>query len=715
MQTTTTPVDTALAASVRTPDYDKLRGIGQRLQAQFLNYERDRRLAELRWAKSARQYLGIYDPEVESQIEKNRSKAYPKLTRVKCVSMLSRLMNLLFPSNEKNWTVTSTPVPNLSEEDLNTILSALKMSTDPSVPLEDKMIELAVQEFAKERSRNLEREIQDQLSEVGGSRMVDYVSLCRKVLMSGIIYGMGVLKGPFIRMQLQRTWVHDPMTGTITPQTTNAFRPQFEFVPIWDYYPDMSAKYLHQMDGQFQRLVMARHQVRELANNDEYFGDVIKKYLAEHPKGNYKRRTYEAEVKAMGVQNNVNDQDGRKYEILVWDGYIPARDLAATGEEIPEDKMSDQIEAIVWLLDGEVIKADMNPWVRLDVDKKVNTYHHFIFEEDESTLTGNGLPNIVRDSAMAVAAGSRMMLDNASVICGPNLEINTDLMRMDQDLTSVHAYKTWYREGLGADAGVAAIRDLKFDSHLDELLKVTNLFREFADTETFIGPATGGDMSKGPSEPFRTATGASILKGDAALPFKDVVRNFDLFTQSVISSMVAFNEQFNPKQTIKGDHQVIPLGSTSLIAKEVRGMTLDNLAVTLAPEDARYINRYELLRERLATRDIDLLSGIVCDKEEAKRRDKAAESAAAEQRQQTEELLRAEMRKTLAEATKNLTQADKNAAAADETQAALMMDTINASLGTLEGDLNDGQSEGNAGKAKGGAGASAGNPAPKQG
>lgn len=715
MQTTTTPVDAALAASIRTPDYDKLRGIGQRLQAQFLNYERDRRLAELRWAKSARQYLGIYDPEVESQIEKTRSKAYPKLTRVKCVSMLSRLMNLLFPSNEKNWTVTNTPVPNLSEEDLNTILTALKMNADPNVPLEDKMIELAVQEFAKERSHNLEREIQDQLSEVGGSRMVDYVSLCRKVLMSGIIYGMGVLKGPFIRMQMQRTWVHDPVVGTITPQTTNAFRPQFEFVPIWDYYPDMSAKYLHQMDGQFQRLVMARHQVRELANNDEYFGDVIKKYLTEHPKGNYKRRTYEAEVKAMGVQNNVNDQDGRKYEILVWDGYIPARDLAATGEDIPEDKMSDQIEAIVWLLDGEVIKADMNPWVRLDVDKKVNTYHHFIFEEDESTLTGNGLPNIVRDSAMAVAAGSRMMLDNASVICGPNLEINTDLMRMDQDLTSVHAYKTWYREGLGADAGVAAIRDLKFDSHLDELLKVTNLFREFADTETFIGPATGGDMSKGPSEPFRTATGASILKGDAALPFKDVVRNFDLFTQSVISSMVAFNEQFNPKQTIRGDHQVIPLGSTSLIAKEVRGMTLDNLAATLAPEDARYINRYELLRERLATRDIDLLSGIVCDKEEAKRRDKAAESAAAEQRQQTEELLRAEMRKTLAEATKNLTQADKNAAAADETQAAVMMDTINASLGTLEGDLNDGQSEGNAGKAKGGAGASAGNPAPKQG
>ena len=716
MQMTTTPADPAFAP--RTPDFTKLKAIGMRLQSQFTAYERDRRLAELRWAKSARQFLGIYDPEVEAQIEKNRSKAYPKLTRVKCVSMLSRMMNLLFPSSEKNWSLTCTPVPNLSEEDLTLILSTLQVNSDPSVPLEDKMIELAIQEFAKERSRNLEREIEDQLAEIGGSRMVDYVSLCRKVLMSGIIYGMGVLKGPFIRMQMQRTWerAQDPVTGqsTLRSQTVNAFRPQFEFVPIWDYYPDMSAKYLHQMDGQYQRIVMARHQVRELADRDDFFGDVIKQYLKDNPKGNYKRRTYEGEVKAMGVQNNVNDQDGRKYEILVWDGYIPARDLAAAGEDIPEDQMGDQIEAIVWLLNGEVIKADMNPWVRLDVDQKVNTYHHFIFEEDESTITGNGLPNIMRDSAMAVAASSRMLLDNAGVICGPNLEVNLDLVRMDQDLTGIHAYKTWYREGVGPEASIPAVRNIQIDAHLDELLKTINLFREFADTETFISPATGGDMSKGPSEPFRTATGASMLKGDAALPFKDVVRNFDLFTQSVISSIVAFNAQFNPKQTIKGDHQVVPLGSTSLIAKEIRGMVLDNLAATLSPEDARYINRYELLRERLSSRDVDLLSGIICDKDEAKRRDDAANQAAQGQQEQTQELLRAEVRKILAEGVKNLTQADKNTAMANAEEAATMTQTLNTALGQLEGDVNVGRTD-DAGGAKAGDGTPPGNPAPKQG
>lgn len=687
LQQNTAPADAALKASVRVPNFDKLKQLGQRMGALFLEYERDRRLCELRWAKAARQFLGQYDPDIERMLEKTRSSAYPKLTRVKCVSMLSRLMNLLFPSSEKNWTVTCSKVPNLTEEDMQMVLDAIGANTDPNMTIEDKLIELAIVEFAKERSANLELEIEDQLQELGGDKQVDYVALCRKVLMSGIIYGMGVLKGPFARIQQQRTWARNEQ-GKLIPKVIDAYRPQFEFTAIWDYYPDMSAKYLHQMDGQFQRIVLSRHQLRDLADRPDFFADVITAYLRDHPKGNYKRRTYEAEIKAMGSQVNVNDQSGRKYEVLVWDGYISGHEMLAAGFDVTDDKLSEQTEAIVWVLDGEVIKCDMNPWVMLDVNFKVNTYHHFIFEEDESTITGNGLPNIMRDSQMAVAGGARMLLDNASVTCGPQLEVNLALLRQDQDLSSVHAYKVWYRDDMGVDASVPAVKNISIDSHMTELMKVIDLFKDFADTETFVNAATGGDMQKGPSEPFRTATGASLLKGDAALPFKDVVRNFDIFTQSVISSVVAFNAQFNPKATIRGDHQVIPRGATSLIAKEVRGMVLDNLAQTLSPEDQRYLNRWALLRERLAVRDVDVAGGLLCSKDEAKQRDAAAEAQAKAKADQLDELMRAEVRKILADAVKALTQSDKNAAAADATSAKTQIEVANQMLGQLEGDVN---------------------------
>lgn len=691
------PAASSLEQGARKLNEGALNGWGQRLMAQFGDYERDRRLAELKWARNARQFLGIYDPDIEGSIDKSRSAAYPKLTRVKCISMVSRLMNMMFPAGDKNWSLEASPVPNLDEKDLSRILAAIT-GGDPNKPLEDQVIEIAIKEFAQQRAKNLETVIEDQLCELGGSRAIDYPSLCRKVLYSGVVYGMGVLKGPYVRTQDQRNWVRNEKTGVIEVKKSLAYRPQFDWLPIWDYYPDLSAKYRWQMDGQFERVVMSRHQVRQLADRPDFFGERIKNYLKDHQVGNYKRRGYETELKAMGPQNNVNDNDGRKYEAIIWDGYVQGSDLAAAGVNVSEEQMADMVEAVVWILDGVVIKAEFNPWAELDVDTKVNSYHHFIFEEDESTLFGNGLPNIMRDSQMSVAATARMLLDNASVTCGPQLELNRDLLdeRVAQDVTSVRPYKIWYRKGTGADAVVPALKDININAHMDELLKVMVKFEGFADQETFVGPATGGDMQKTPSEPFRTAAGASMLRGDAALPFKDVVRNFDLFTQSVMGSIVAFNRQFNTDENVQGDAQVVPRGATSLVAKEVRGMAIDQMSTNLPEEEKRYLNHYAMLQERLRSRDFDAGS-MVCTPEEAKARDDAAAQQVQAQTQQMSELTAAEIRKTLADAVKAITQADKNAAGADAATIKSTLDALSAGALNEPGDPNsDAESAGSA-------------------
>jgi len=643
------------------PDPEKLKALGRKLASDFEMYERDRRTVEMRWAQNLRQFLGKYDPEIAARIPKERSRAYPKLTRIKCVSMVSRLMNLLFPSSEKNWGVEASPVPNLSVEDLQQVLDSLQQ--DPNAPITDDAITDAVNEFAAMRAENLEVEIEDQLAELGGGRMVSYIHLNRKVLMSGIMYGMGVLKGPQARTHKQRRWRFDQETNKVVPSEEVTLVPQFEFVPLWDYYPDMSANYTHQMDGQFQRMVMSRAQVRKLADNSEFFGDVIKKYLADHQSGNYKQKPFESELKAMGVNPNVNVNDGRKYEIILWDGGLSGHFLRGAGIDIPEDKLHEMVSAVVWVLDGVVIRANLNPWAIAGEENPISSYHHFIFEEDETLLTGTGLPFIMRDSQLGVCASARMILDNSGVVCGPQLEVNRSLLVPEANTTDVSAYRTWERDDESpATVNTPAVRSIQIDSHIDELLKVNELFRNFADQETFVNPQTGGDMQKGPSEPFRTAAGASMIQGQAALPFKDVVRNHDIFTESVIGSIILFNKYFNPKPSIKGDFQPVARGSTSLIAKEVRGMGYDSMAQTLQPEERLYIDWQRMLRERIAVRDMD--PQVMVDRAEAKRREEAQAESQQKQAQQQEEVIRAEVRKTLAEAVKNLTQSDKNAAGA---------------------------------------------------
>lgn len=665
---------------------EELRQLGQNLDRLFAQYVSDRRIAELRWTRNLRQYLGIYDPEIDKEMSQNRSRAYPRITRVKCISVLSRIMNLMFPGNERNWELRASPSPDMSPQDvMQAIQKAMQKAQEMGLqaPMDEEMIEAAVQTLADERAEELCELIDDQLQELGGDQTLDYVSLARKVAQSGILYGLGVLRGPFARPVTTTRWqmAPDMMTGQMMPAPAQVvqYKPLFEFLPVWDFYPDMSAKTFQQMDGYFTRMVMSRSQVRALKDRPDFFGDQIDQYLRRTPVGNYKAQPFETELRAMGVKINVNEMKSEtsKYEVIIWNGPVSGQYLQMAGVDVPEDRLADDIDAEIWMIDGNVIKADMNPWRKIGAD--VKTIHTFLFDEDDTSPVGNGLPNVMRDSQMSICAASRMLLDNASITCGPQLELNTDLLRPDQDLTALQSQKIWYREGTGADASQPAVRNITIDSHMEELLKTIDLFMKFADMETFVGPATGGDMSKGtmPSEPLRTAAGASMLRGDAALPFKDIIRNFDIFTQSLINALVQFNRMFNPTLAPEGDYNVIARGATSLIAKEVRGMQVDQLVQTLTPMEAAHVDERKLVEARFKVRD---LGDLLIPEDEAKRRKQQQQQAQQEQAQQAKEAAAANIRKLLSDAFKNVAQGQKNAANADAAAIESMLKVLEAGV-----------------------------------
>lgn len=414
-------------------DMDKLKKLAVILAGRFQQYEADRRQAEMRWLRNLRQYLGEYDPEILAQLGPNRSRAYPRVTRVKVISMVARLMNLLFPTSEKNYQILPSVVPSLPSEEMQKAIESIQLTPEMTDDDVNDMVNKAVREVADRRAKSLEDEIEDQLTELGGSRLHDYTLLCRKVLMSGVLYGVGVLKGPFVREVSETTYVRSTAGGVEAVNITS-LKPQFEPVDLWMYYPDMTARRWEQMDGAFERHIMSRHQLSKLADREDFFGDEIRAYLKSNQTGNYKRRTFETELRTIGVGSNVNDSSGRKYEVMEWTGRESAHTMAEIGFEVPEEMMGGEVGINIWMVDGVVIKADLNPWEELEPDMEVNSYHHFVFEEDDTSVLGSGLPNIIRDSQMSIAGAARMLLDNASVVCGPNLEVNVELLRDDQDV-----------------------------------------------------------------------------------------------------------------------------------------------------------------------------------------------------------------------------------------------------------------------------------------
>lgn len=666
-----------------TLDHTQLKRMGAILQSRFTQYENDRRPQELKWMRNLRQWLGEYDPEVKNSMGPIRSRAYPKLTRVKVISMVARLMNLLFPASEKNWGIRPSPVPNLPADVLaaavNEVFKTTPAAADAAMAGEemptdlDAKLEKAILDIAKRRAERLENTVEDQLAELGGSKEMDYVTLCREVLMSGVLYSLGVLKGPFVRETKCSKWRRN-LLGGIEVYEDVKFRPMFQCVNVWDYYPDMSARTFSEMDGQFERHVMSRHQLRALADRSDFFGEVIRDYLNRTQQGNYRARPFETDLHTAGVASNVNRTGGNKFEVIEWTGYDSGHTLKLAGFDIPDDQLNAEIEINFWMLEDEVIKADVSPWADMG-ENRVTMYHQFVYEKDDTALTGNGLPNVIRDSQMGVCAAARMVLDNGGVTSLSQFEVNTRLLRPDQDLGTIAPGKIWYRDDDGQSAQYPAIREIKIDSHIVELKQIVEMFSAFADQESFINPATGGDVQKMPSEPFRSAAGASMLKGDLALPFKDAIRNFDGFTISVISAMIAFNRQFNDDAETRGDYAPVARGSSSLVAKEVRGIQLDQYVQLMPAQEQAYVNWYSLARERAKVRDLPV-DDVLVSKADADQIDTSNRDASAKESLVQERIIEATVKKLLSEVLKNLTQADKNQTTAEATQAKAILEVL---------------------------------------
>lgn len=582
----------------------ELRNIGQMqklgayLKANVFDvYEKDRKGVEDQWLKNLRQFRGIYDPEIESAIPDDQSRAYPKVTRTKVIGTVARLMEMLFPRTEENYSVECSPLPNLSTPNLQLVLDTL-VSEAGGADLTNNQIEKAIRSFAAEKAKRLHAKVRDYLTEM------DYVKLAKRIVFSGVLYGAGLMKGPFVLKEDARTWTKGP-NGQYTATAITRNKPGFDTCSMWDYYTDLSAKALDATDNDCQRHILTKTQVLALRDRPDFISEQINTYLKDHTRGNFKERHWETALRAKSNdRSNVTDISGRKYEAIeIW-GRVTGQQLKDCGVLVADDKLAEEVEANFWLIDNTVIKAVLNPY-----DGRIRGFHHFIYEEDDMNLLGNGLPVVMRDSQMAICESARMILDNGSVVCGGMFEINEGLLKPGYDL-DVYARKIWVREDTGGvDLNARAVQQVPVNSYIGELIEIINLFQGFADAETALPPPALGDISGQGTESLRTSGNMSMLLGAAALPIRDTVRNFDKFTVSFIESLCYWEMEFGNDDSVKGDFNVVARGSTSLIAKEVRATALNQLSVTLTPEERMYLNTGKVVKEKLKVLDLpeDLL------------------------------------------------------------------------------------------------------------
>lgn len=639
--------------------YEELAKLGTHLKGQLDQFISDRNLCEIQWLKNLRQYAGKYDPDILANIPDERSQVYPRDTRVKVKGGVAKMMEMMFPSTERNWQLDNSPNPSIPEDDLQRIIDILDIQEqETGEPKTSEDIEREVQKLASKRKEKMEQEIADQLADPG----VDYPQMCKRILRSGYIYGFGIARSPMVKTQKERMWVMGD-DGKYKAETKKIRRPFPESIRIWDSYPDLSAKSWEDQELFFERFVLTRHDFGNLKKRPDFKENVISDYLKEHATGNYTAKTYESELQILAKTSNLTDRTIRRYEVYRALGFFSAHTLAAAGVDIAENEMDQDILADIWFIDDKIIKAQKAVFGTRPSDQ----YHAFIYTEDEDAgLTGIGLPEETRDSQMAIAASTRALMDNMAATAGPIFEVNTDLLPSGRKtIGPIHAFMTIEREGDSVEAQYPAVRAITTESHVGEILNIISMQRQQLDIESNLPAFTMGNIQEPLGEAFRTTNNMSMMMGSANMVTKDTVRAFDKFTTSLVGSLLSWNMEFNDKEEIKGDYQVVAKGNLSLVAKEIRGAALDQFITTLSEEERAILDTYGVLIDRLRARDLP--TDRVLPRKEAEQVLAQMREAAAQNAQIEQDQVVSKTEEQSAKAEKTQTETQVLAASADAT------------------------------------------------
>ena len=537
---------------------------------------------EQRWLDDIRQYHGEYASDEQVKLKRAKgSEVFVNITRNKTNAAEARLQDMLFPTDDRNFSIQATPVPELD------YLS----KQQPMAPEQEAPIQMARQlkAEAEEKAIAMQDVIDDQLLE---SR---YHIKARDIIHDACQLGTAVLKGPIIIGRTKKRWDVMP-DGMSMLQIVEALEPTVERVDPWDFYPDMSAKNIAEAEFVFERRRLSKKQLRDMANLPGVLVGQLREIVKEGAKSTHIAKDFTDDIRNITGINTVGE--GNKYEIWEYHGPISKSELvdamsmsddSMEREEI--DELDDEIEATVFFCGNRVIKVSLNP---MDSDER--PFSVFNWEKDESSIFGFGVPCLMRSAQKVINASWRMMMDNAGLSVADQLVINKELLYPADGSWDMTPKKIWYLRDKTRSVQ-EAFASFATPSHQIELANIFTMARQLADEETNLPLIAQGEM--GPHV-TKTSSGMAMLMNSSNIVLRKAVKNWDDdITRPLITRFYDWNMQFNEKPDIKGDFSIEARGSGALLVREKQQenlMIYSNLSMSV-PEFNKRRDWAELDRE----------------------------------------------------------------------------------------------------------------------
>lgn len=570
---------------------------------------------EPRMIQNLRARRSEYDPEKLGQIrEMGGSEIFAGLTSVKTRAAASWLRDVLMQSgSERPWTLRPTPLPDLppqlAEQLIGVVAQPIKQALMSGQPVgQEQVVDMmqeakeealnALREEARVRADRMADKMEDQLVQGGFMQALD------AFIDDITTFPSAILKGPVIRKKKTLKWV--PKDGTnFSPEVTEELVAEWERTSPFDIYPSPAATNVHE-GYLIEKHKLSREDLNQMIGVEGYDDKSIRMVLDEYGR-NGLREWLTNDVAMASAEGKATTQIAQNVDGLIdalqfW-GPVQGKVLLDWGmdkSEIEDPLREYNIEA--WLIGTHVIKAVINSDF---LGRK--PYYVASYEDVPGSFWGRSVADLIRDSQIVVNAAARAIVNNMGIASGPQVVVNVDRLAPGEDITQLTPWRIWQVNNDPTGAGQAPVSFNQPDSRIAELVGVFEKFSEMADEYSGIPKYMGGE----PGGVGRTASGLSMLMGNASKSIKQVISNIDIGVMTpLLERLYDHNMQFSDDPDLKGDVHIIARGATSLVAKDTAQVRRNEfLMATANPVDMQIVGvegRAAILRETAKNLDMDV-------------------------------------------------------------------------------------------------------------
>ena len=572
---------------------------------------------EPRMFKAVRARRGEYDPDVLTKIRENGgSEIYMMLTSNKCRAAASWLRDVLLgQGSDKPWTIRPTPTPTLSpdiveemrQNAIQQMAQVIQITGQqlPPTQLRKFLNELReeymhnVMEEAKFKVKQMENKMEDQLIEGG------FITAFDAFIDDITTFPCAFMKGPIVRRKPTMKWNQNAQSG-YQLEIVDDLVLEWERVDPFMIYPSPASTGIN--DG----YLIERHKLRqtdleEMIGVEGYDDDAIRQVLETYGRGGLQEWLIVDSTKAQAegrsttavMQNSEHLIDAIQYWGMVSGQML--RDWGLSDTEVPD--IAKQYPCEAWLIGQYVIKASLNYH---PMGQK--PYYKASYEGVPGTFWGNSTYDLIKDCQDMCNSATRALANNMGIASGPQVWINVDRTPQGEDITQMYPWKIHQVTSDPMGSSAAPIGFFQPNSNAQELMAVYEKFSILADEYSGIPRYMTGSSPTGGAG--RTASGMSMLMGNANKSMKQVVANIDNSVMTpLLERLYFYNMKYSEDNELKGDVTIVARGSNSIVAKETAQVRRNEfLQATANPIDMQIMGidgRATLLRETAKQLDVN--------------------------------------------------------------------------------------------------------------